>query len=310
MHLRTPRTLSPYPATEPSPWHNLGVELNHPRTAREAIASARQESGNERGLTGTGDAPLQSGDAFAFFDALVAQREAVYETAGIHGLGDSVWILAKLPGYIKVHRNDIVNKYLLLTSSGNGTSRVRVKLTPIRAVCNNSLTTTLQGAGDVCADDMHQAQRDPEQAVDALALSNSLFAQLDVIFNSMAARNITAGQLQAYVEAARRAKQLQEEQETEDLKPKEDEWGVPIVEVEDSSPQNPPQNEKRKRSSFRKSMILMVGTGRFELPTPRTPSECSTRLSHVPTQSSRLAGSRLLGSFLVYTREALRACAH
>jgi hypothetical protein len=32
----------------------------------------------------------------------------------------------------------------------------------------------------------------------------------------------------------------------------------------------------------------LVGTGRFELPTPRTPSECSTRLSHVPTQSSRL----------------------
>jgi hypothetical protein len=28
----------------------------------------------------------------------------------------------------------------------------------------------------------------------------------------------------------------------------------------------------------------MVGTGRFELPTPRTPSECSTRLSHVPTE--------------------------
>src|SRR5271170_4039496 len=29
--------------------------------------------------------------------------------------------------------------------------------------------------------------------------------------------------------------------------------------------------------------MKMVGTGRFELPTPRTPSECSTRLSHVPT---------------------------
>src|SRR5712692_3089283 len=28
----------------------------------------------------------------------------------------------------------------------------------------------------------------------------------------------------------------------------------------------------------------LVGTGRFELPTPRTPSECSTRLSHVPTR--------------------------
>src|SRR5213595_2880766 len=31
----------------------------------------------------------------------------------------------------------------------------------------------------------------------------------------------------------------------------------------------------------------LVGTGRFELPTPRTPSECSTRLSHVPTVESR-----------------------
>ena len=34
----------------------------------------------------------------------------------------------------------------------------------------------------------------------------------------------------------------------------------------------------------RNALILqLVGTGRFELPTPRTPSECSTRLSHVPT---------------------------
>src|SRR2546428_8497930 len=34
---------------------------------------------------------------------------------------------------------------------------------------------------------------------------------------------------------------------------------------------------------------IVVGTGRFELPTPRTPSECSTRLSHVPTAGKPLA---------------------
>jgi hypothetical protein len=33
-----------------------------------------------------------------------------------------------------------------------------------------------------------------------------------------------------------------------------------------------------------KGWKILVGTGRFELPTPRTPSECSTRLSHVPTE--------------------------
>ena len=41
----------------------------------------------------------------------------------------------------------------------------------------------------------------------------------------------------------------------------------------------------------------LVGTGRFELPTPRTPSECSTRLSHVPTSCGRILLSRLLGSW-------------
>ena len=56
--------------------------------------------------------------------------------------------------------------------------------------------------------------------------------------------------LQAYVEAARRAKQLQEEQEAEELKPKEDEWGVPIVESEERSPQNPPQSEEIENLPF------------------------------------------------------------
>ena len=41
-----------------------------------------------------------------------------------------------------------------------------------------------------------------------------------------------------------------------------------------------------------------------ELPTPCSPSECSTRLSHVPTRLSQLTGSRLLGSSSVYTRWA------
>jgi hypothetical protein len=51
----------------------------------------------------------------------------------------------------------------------------------------------------------------------------------------------------------------------------------------------------------------MVGTGRFELPTPRTPSECSTRLSHVPTRSSRLVRAGFRGSCSVYTSKALCA---
>jgi hypothetical protein len=46
------------------------------------------------------------------------------------------------------------------------------------------------------------------------------------------------------------------------------------------------REETKKRKNNGKQM---VGTGRFELPTPRTPSECSTRLSHVPTRKEPAA---------------------
>ena len=43
-------------------------------------------------------------------------------------------------------------------------------------------------------------------------------------------------------------------------------------------------DERKKLELEQKKRKTLVGTGRFELPTPRTPSECSTRLSHVPTR--------------------------
>lgn len=39
LRLRIPQTLSPYPELGPSLWDNLGIELNHPKTAREAVGS-------------------------------------------------------------------------------------------------------------------------------------------------------------------------------------------------------------------------------------------------------------------------------
>jgi phage/plasmid-like protein (TIGR03299 family) len=134
-------------------------------------------------------------------DALVAKDEAIYETAGVFGKGERIWILAKLPGYINVHGDDIVNKYLLLTNSHSLSSHVRVKLTPIRVVCNNTLTSALQGAGEVQISHTPDAVRDLEQADTTLGWSNSLYEQLDIMFNGMAVRKITQVQLQEYVRA-------------------------------------------------------------------------------------------------------------
>jgi phage/plasmid-like protein (TIGR03299 family) len=226
LHLQVPRISSPYPETAPSPWHNLGTELNHPKTARDAIemaglnftvvkkpleskpglkqyayATVRTDTHDVLGFVNESYKLIQNIDAFTFFDDLVAENEAIYETAGVLGKGECVWILAKLPGYINVHGNDIVNKYLLLTNSHDGNSHVRVKLTPIRVVCNNTLTAALQGAGEVQISHTPNAEKDLEQATTLLGLSNYLYEQLSAIFNGMVAKKITEEQLREYVQA-------------------------------------------------------------------------------------------------------------
>ncbi|MGP8003885.1 MAG: DUF932 domain-containing protein [Smithella sp.] len=226
LHLQVPRIPSPYPETAPSPWHDLGIELNHPKTAREAIEMAgldytvvkkplklkkglkqdayvtvRTDNDDVLGHVKANYEPIQNIDAFTFFDTLVAEGEAIYEIAGLFGKGEFIWILAKLPGYITVHGNDIVNKYLLLTNSHDGSSQVRVKLTPIRVVCNNTLTSALRGAGDIPIIHTPNAVRDLEQATAILGLSKYLYEQLDVKFNGMASRKITEAQLREYVQA-------------------------------------------------------------------------------------------------------------
>ncbi|KAF0154426.1 MAG: phage/plasmid-like protein [Syntrophaceae bacterium] len=210
----------------PALWDKLGTKLNHPKTAKDAIqmagldytvakkslglktglnqdayATLRTDTGDILGVVNEGYEPLQNIDAFTFFDALVADDEAIYETAGVLGKGECVWILAKLPGCIKVHGNDIVNKYILLTNSHESNSHVRLKIIPIRAICNNTLTAALRGAGDLSILPTPNVVWDSEQAAKMLILSNFLYEELDMVFNDMAAKSITKEQLREYVQA-------------------------------------------------------------------------------------------------------------
>ena len=51
----------------------------------------------------------------------------------------------------------------------------------------------------------------------------------------------------------------------------------------------------------------MVGTARFELATPCTPSKCATRLRYVPTESAVEDEQRGVSTIKFYTRRQLRA---
>lgn len=213
------------------PWHQLGKQLNKPATAAEAMeaarldysvvkkplkaiinsrqysdvpnafATVRTDTNQVLGVVGARYEPVQNIDAFNFFDPLVDRNEAIYHTAGVLGRGEKIWLLAKLPDYIKVGpKKDPVEKFVLLYNSHDGSSHIRVKMTPIRVVCNNTLTAALSGTeSEVRIKHTQSAQDKLQEAHQILGLTNQLYAQLDFIFNRMALRKVTSSQLVDYV---------------------------------------------------------------------------------------------------------------
>ena len=157
------------------PWHGQGVKLDNPATAEEAIVAAgldwkvekkalqtvdgspvncafanvRQDNGKILGVVGERYTILDNKSAFSFFDAIVGTKEAVYHTAGALGEGERIWILAKLPGQIRVVGDDIVDKYLLLSNSHNGSSTVNMMWSNIRVVCSNTLNVAISTATNI-----------------------------------------------------------------------------------------------------------------------------------------------------------------
>jgi len=87
---------------------------------------------------------LQNKEAFNFFDVVLEESESIIETAGCLGDGSTVFITAKLPQHFNVG-DDVVDQYLLVSNSHDGSSAITVMFTPVRVVCNNTLNFALAG---------------------------------------------------------------------------------------------------------------------------------------------------------------------
>lgn len=152
------------------------------------------------GVVGKGYEPLQNTDAFKFFDPLVDKKLIEYETAGSLGKGEIIWILAKLKqnGEFKINKNDVVQKYLLLSNSHDGNSAVSVKFTPIRVVCQNTLAIALN-EGETTRikhiTSMHTKLDDVQMMVEDIVL---VYHSIEEKFKEMALHKISTPKLEQY----------------------------------------------------------------------------------------------------------------
>ena len=114
-------------------------------TVKDKYAIVRKDNDVPLGIVGSKYTPVQNIEAFKFFDDIAQDGIAQYETAGCLGNGEIVFVTAKVTESMTIH-NDQIDKYLLISLSHDGTSAITVMYTPVRVVCNNTLTLALKDA--------------------------------------------------------------------------------------------------------------------------------------------------------------------
>ncbi len=145
--------------------------------------------------------PLQNKDAFAVLDPFLSETKAVWHTAGILGNGERIWVLAKLPGNIQVTKDDIIDKYFLLTSSHAGSSSIQLRFTPIRVVCQNTLQMALIGEGSSIMKVKHTKNQDVKikEAIKVLGLVEQLTKEFENTAKAMYAFKMSDTDIDNYL---------------------------------------------------------------------------------------------------------------
>ena len=151
-------------AREPA-WHGLGITVDEALSSSEALqiagldwkveqkpvfvcgsevpnykANVRMTDETTLGIVRDKYQIVQNTEAFEFTDSLLGEG-VKYETAGSLRGGKTIWLLARMDS-TKI-LGDSIAPYLCFMNTHDGSSPVKVCMTPTRVVCNNTLNLAL-----------------------------------------------------------------------------------------------------------------------------------------------------------------------
>lgn len=174
-----------------------GVTLYQP--FEDKFATYRKDTQETLGIVGGRYEIVQNKDAFGFFDAIIDEGEAVFETAGALGKGERIFVTAKLPEDMLVAGEEC-NKYIILTNSHDGTSSIIAGFTSVRIVCNNTLQAALKGlTNKVLIEHRTGAKERLAEAYKVMNIGSRYMTEVQEVFNQMAKKPITDEILQNYI---------------------------------------------------------------------------------------------------------------
>lgn len=155
------------------PWHGIGTIVEEAPTSGDALriagldwnveqtpvftnegieipgykANRRSTDSSILGIVSDKYKVVQNTEAFEFTDAMVGETEdgvVKYETAGSLCGGKRIWLLAKMPTQKVL--DDEVDPYMFFANSHDGTGAIKIGMTPVRIVCNNTLNIAINTA--------------------------------------------------------------------------------------------------------------------------------------------------------------------
>jgi phage/plasmid-like protein (TIGR03299 family) len=172
-------------------------------TVPEKFVTVRYDTGAPLGVVGADYEVFHNRECFSFMDA-IASLGIKYHTAGALGNGSRVWIAGKLDGALHVN-HDKIEQYMLLSTSHDGSLKVTVRFTPVRVVCQNTLSLALRGSKDkssVVAVKHSGAIMDKlGQAQTVLNVARAFYDDMGGMLNRMAGARVTPEQSRKYVES-------------------------------------------------------------------------------------------------------------
>lgn len=167
-------------------------------------ANVRTDTDEVLGVVGKDYQIVQNMEAFSFFDSIVGNDDGIkYETAGALSKGERIFITAKLPEYIRVGRDDLIEQYLFLTTSHDGFGSITAAFTPVRIVCRNTLNATMKNQQNtIRIRHTSSATERLKQAHQLMGISSRLGQEMEELYNHWAKIRINDREVKRLIEVA------------------------------------------------------------------------------------------------------------
>jgi phage/plasmid-like protein (TIGR03299 family) len=208
------------------PWHGLGTKVSNDLTPQQMMEKAGVDwkvhevesfvefNGNKmptgqksliretdgKILTNVGKDwhPCQNETAFEFFNEYVLAGDMEMHTAGSLRDGQYVWALAKVKESFDLFGGDQVDSYMLFSNPHVYGKSIDVRFTPIRVVCNNTLTFALDSKSQRAVKVGHRAAFEPDMVKEQLGIAHEKFAKYKEMAQFLGSKRFSVDSLIQY----------------------------------------------------------------------------------------------------------------